>query len=416
MKGTTLHRFDLPRGGTDIRSLAAAFCARPYTLFFDSADPVHPAARYSYLLFAPFETIESTDGRITITNTDNRIAFHGDPFATVADRLAAAAPGTLDPEAMEDFPFPFRGGAAGLFGYDLARGLEPLPPKPRTRAPIPDMMIGLYNQMAVYDHHAARCHFLVRASTPAAAQERYRHFQTVLRQAPPAPVSFPTIPGESWQALTPRDSYLRQVAQVVEAIYAGDLFQANLSQRFTAHLPGGFDPFAHYLYLRKVNPAPFGAYMNFGEIKIASASPERFLHVANRHVTTCPIKGTRPRFPDDPAQDAAMAAALRASAKDRAENIMIVDLLRNDLSRVCEDHSVVVPRQCALESFAQVHHLVSSVTGTLRADQGPLDLLRACFPGGSITGAPKVQAMRLIDRLEPAPRGPYCGALGMIGF
>jgi para-aminobenzoate synthetase component 1 len=202
---------------------------------------------------------------------------------------------------------------------------------------------------------------------------------------------------------------------VIDYIYAGDIYQANLSQRFQTILPEGDSPFALYQRLRRLNPAPFAAYLNFGDIVIASASPERFLQLRGGWVETRPIKGTRPRGAT-PVEDKAHARELLASEKDRAENVMIVDLLRNDLSRVCRDHTVTVPELCVLESYATVHHLVSTVVGQLNPGATAIDLLRATFPGGSITGAPKIRAMEIIAALEPTQRGPYCGSIGYVGF
>ena len=212
-----------------------------------------------------------------------------------------------------------------------------------------------------------------------------------------------------------RGDYQAAVARVVEYIWAGDVFQVNLSQRFRAELPADFDRFDFYRRLRAANPAPFAAYLGFGDVTIVSSSPERFVKIDGDAVETRPIKGTRPRGASADA-DAALAQELRESEKDLSENVMIVDLLRNDLSRVCRDHTVEVPELCALESYATVHHLVSTVTGRLEDGKGPVDLLRAAFPGGSITGAPKVRAMEIIAELEPTRRGPYCGAIGYIGF
>jgi para-aminobenzoate synthetase component 1 len=211
-----------------------------------------------------------------------------------------------------------------------------------------------------------------------------------------------------------RGGYEAVVQQVVDYILAGDIFQANLSQRFLADLPAELDGWSLYRRLRTRNPAPFAAYLRTGEVEIVSASPERFLKLADRRVETRPIKGTRPRG-STPEEDRRLGEELLASAKDRAENVMIVDLLRNDLSRVCRDHTVLTPEICALESFATVHHLVSTVTGELRPGLDPVDLLRATFPGGSITGAPKIRAMEIIAELEPTQRGPYCGAIGWLG-
>ena len=198
-------------------------------------------------------------------------------------------------------------------------------------------------------------------------------------------------------------------------ILEGDIFQANIAQRFRAACPARFDPLAFYERLRAINAAPFAAFLDFGDIAVASSSPERFLKVQGTRVETRPIKGTAPRS-SDPAEDAKALGTLLASEKDRAENVMIVDLLRNDLSRVCRPHSVEVPVLCGPESYASVHHLVSVVTGELAPGKDALDLLAAAFPGGSITGAPKVRAMQIIAELERVPRGVYCGAIGYFGF
>jgi para-aminobenzoate synthetase component 1 len=202
---------------------------------------------------------------------------------------------------------------------------------------------------------------------------------------------------------------------VVDYIQAADIVQANLSQRVLADLPVGLDGWGLYRRLRARNPAPFAAYLRTAGIEIVSASPERFLKLAERQVETRPIKGTRPRGAT-PEEDRKLGEELLASEKDRAENVMIVDLLRNDLSRVCRDHTVLTPEICKLESFATVHHLFSTVTGELKDGATAVDLLKATFPGGSITGAPKIRAMEIIAELEPTRRGPYCGAIGWLGF
>jgi len=209
-----------------------------------------------------------------------------------------------------------------------------------------------------------------------------------------------------------RAGYLQAVARVIEYVYAGDIFQANLSQRLQAPLAG--TPFELYGRLRQRNPAPFAAYLDFGDLVVASSSPERFLRIRDgRRVETRPIKGTRPRG-IGPEHDAALALALAESDKDRAENVMIVDLLRNDLSRVCRPGTVRVPELFALEHYQTVHHLVSTVEGELAPEHDAVDLVRAAFPGGSITGAPKVRAMQIIAEVEPTQRGVYCGSIGYL--
>jgi para-aminobenzoate synthetase component 1 len=210
-----------------------------------------------------------------------------------------------------------------------------------------------------------------------------------------------------------RPAYLKAVERAIEYVHAGDCFQVNVAQRLL--YPAALPPFELYARLRQRNPAPFAGYFDLGEFAIASASPERFVLVQDRQVQTRPIKGTRPRG-WTPLEDQWRGAELLSSEKDRAENVMIVDLLRNDLGRVCSYGTVRVEAVCRLESYRTVHHLVSEVRGTLRPGLGPADLLRAAFPGGSVTGAPKVRAMEIIAELEPTARGPYCGSLGYIGF
>jgi para-aminobenzoate synthetase component 1 len=220
---------------------------------------------------------------------------------------------------------------------------------------------------------------------------------------------------EGWQSNFTRGEFEKAIARTVEYVLAGDIFQANIAQRFTAPIPQGFDAFAFYRSLRAKNPATFAAFLDLGGIQIASSSPERLLSFDGEIAEARPIKGTRRRV-QDAGVDAILKADLLASRKDRAENVMIVDLLRNDLSRVCDPGTVEVPVLCGLESYASVHHLTSVVTGKLSAGRTMGDLIGACFPGGSVTGAPKIRAMEIIGELERVPRNVYCGSIGFIGF
>ncbi len=235
--------------------------------------------------------------------------------------------------------------------------------------------------------------------------------------AQPVPGAIDWTRKGTWVPELNRREYEEKVSRALAYIHAGDIFQANLTQRILGELAAGLDAFMLYRRLRRLSPAPFGAYLASADgLAVASASPQRVVTLdARGRVTTRPIKGTRPRG-ETPERDLAQAQALLASEKDRAENLMIVDLLRNDLSRVCRLGSVEVTELARLETFANVHHLVSEVQGTLFPNRGAMDLLRATFPGGSITGAPKIRAMEIINELEPARRGPYCGAIAWIGF
>jgi para-aminobenzoate synthetase component 1 len=329
---------------------------------------------------------------------------------------------------------PFQGGAAGYIGYEWGRILERLPPARHDDFGWPDVVLGVYDWVLAWDHEASRAWLVstgVPASTPAArarrAAARADAVHARLRRDPPhesattiaAPqrppaTSYPVHggwwdPGLALRSTFTHDGYLDAVSRVREYILAGDIFQANLSQRFEAPLD---EPaWALYRRLRTRNPAPFAAYLELPDGAVMSASPERFLRVDVGRVETRPIKGTRPRGVG-PEHDGALGLALAESEKDRAENLMIVDLMRNDLSRVCAPRSVRVSELFALERYATVHHLVSTVVGDLAPGEDALTLLRATFPGGSITGAPKVRAMEIIAELEPSVRGVYCGSIG----
>lgn len=387
----------------------AALQHLPYSLLFDSADRKHINARYSFVVSHPIETIESKNGHITITNWDEQKRFEGNPFTILQNRLNRWIDNT---ETVRGLP-PFQGGAAGLFGYDLGRDIEILPEKSTDNAKMPDMAVGIYDQVITFDHLKKQTWLITHARNYDEARKKQSYLLSLIQHGPDIPV----YQGSAldWQSNLESSDYKKRVRNIIEHIGNGDIFQANMAQRFDAMLPEDFDPFAHYTHLRDVNPAPFSGYMNLGDIKISATSPERFLHVKDGHVETRPIKGTRPHGAD-PAADEACKKELEGSAKDRAENTMIVDLLRNDLSKVCTAESLRVPELCKLESFASVHHLVSTVRGELKEGKTAIDLLQACFPGGSITGAPKIRAMEIIETLEPTRRGPYCGAMGYIGF
>ncbi len=402
-----LYTLEIP--STEASTIFTQLAALPYSLFLDSADRNHPDARYSFIAAQPVETIESRNGMVRITNAEQQTSFPGDPFIVIESRLKAWG---FAEKADSDLP-PFQGGAAGFFGYDIARGIENLPSRAKANPDMPDMAIGIYDQVIAFDHKENKAWIITHAENKAAAETK-RRFLLSCTEAP-APATTDNNHEIKWNANFTAETYKAHVAKVIQYIRAGDIFQANLSQRFDAALPAGFDPYAHYMDLRSINPAPFAAFMNAGPVTISSASPERFLTVKDRLVQTKPIKGTVRRL-QNPANDEEQKSALLASDKDRAENIMIVDLLRNDLSKSCEAPSVTVETLCGVESFAGVHHLVSTITGRLKEEHTPLDLLRACFPGGSITGAPKIRAMEIIEELEPTRRGPYCGCLGYIGF
>ena len=313
--------------------------------------------------------------------------------------------------------WPIGPGLFGSFGYELRRGLERVPSRHAREDGPDDLLLGLFDTVVVFDLIARRAAIiacdLVAGRPPAILRAGLAAQRIAV--APPLPLADWTQSAEWIADRSPAD-YAAQVSQVLNYIRAGDIYQANFTQRWIAAKPAGLDDFDVYRRLRSLSPAPYGAFVQDGVGNaIAAASPERFLKLSpDGRIDTRPIKGTRPRGATA-VEDRDLAAALSASAKDQAENLMIVDLLRNDLGRVAEAGSVKVPELNALYSFASVHHLVSTVTAKLRTGLGPADLIRASFPGGSVTGTPKIRAMEIIDELEAARRGAYCGAIGWIG-
>ena len=397
--------------GLDPVDAAARLAPLGHLTFLDSARD-GPLGRHAYVAADPFGVFSVRDARCFWDGQELDEAF----VPALKARLAA-----FRQERRAGLP-PFQGGAAGFLAYDLARVFERLPPPAAGAGAVPEAMLPFYDVVLAFDLAASRA-FLVSTGWPEAdpalrerrATRRAEAFLEHLRKPPPPARDNPAISHGAWKADFSRADYLAVVCRTIDYILAGDIFQACLAQRFEAPLPPGFDGWAFYRRLRTVNAAPFGAWLDYGEVKVASSSPERFLRLETGIVETRPIKGTAPRSPD-PQEDAALAAALAASEKDRAENLMIVDLLRNDLSRVCRPGSVREPSLCVLESYASVHHLVSTVTGELEPGRDAVDLIAATFPGGSISGAPKIRAMEIIAELEQHARGIFCGAIGYIGF
>ena len=410
----------------------------PYRLLLDSAARGGALGRYSFLAADPTVVVRSK-GRVTecLTLHDGACRrLDVDALTAVRDLMA---PHQTSP--IPGLP-PFQCGAAGYIGYDWGATLERLPAPRHDDLDIPDVVLGIFDCVIAWDHTADRA-WIMSSGFPelgAAGRRRAADRLANVRQALAEPRSH--LVAEIQGALPPRQvsrtpaapsfpmpdvdgaekiglcssfthtAYREAVSRVRDYILAGDIFQANISQRLEAPL---VDPPWHlYRRLRTLNPAAFAAYLDFDGIIVASASPERFLKLDDkRRVETRPIKGTRPRGVG-PEHDFALGIALTESTKDRAENLMIVDLLRNDLSRVCAPGSVRVPELFGLEHHATVHHLVSTVTGELAGDSDMFGLLRATFPGGSITGAPKIRAMEIIAEIEPSRRGVYCGAIGYL--
>ncbi|MDI1309586.1 MAG: aminodeoxychorismate synthase component I [Methylotenera sp.] len=388
--------------------LFARLSHQPWAILLDSGQPQSQYGRYDIIVADPFITVSTTE---IGTHTKTEINRQGqvevsteDPFE-ILNRLLApykAAQGAL----------PFCGGAVGYFAYDLARQVETLPNLSLPNPTIPHMMVGIYDWAVVVDHREKTA-CLVSNGFQQSTRDGWADL-CALFDAPVNQEHKDTF--ELTTAVTSNmdfNQYAKAFTAIKRYITEGDCYQVNLAQCFSAKAHG--NAWIAYNKLREISPAPFMAYMNFGHLQVLSGSPERFLQVVANHVETRPIKGTRPRS-EDAKQDQQYADDLQASIKDRAENLMIVDLLRNDISKNCEIGSVKADKLFVLQSFANVHHLVSIVTGILKPGKSVIDLLRGCFPGGSITGAPKLRSMQIIEELEPNRRGVYCGAIGYIGF
>ena len=359
-------------------------------VLLDSADRRNQLGRYSILCAGPLLQI-----------------IDDQPAAQVQQHLRAALQQLGPARWPGDLRLPFGAGLVGYLAYDYGRQLESLPCLARHDIALPDLSFGLYDWSVVSDHQLQRCWLVCHPQVPSARQ------QALLRQ-----LDSHAAPRQAFSLCEPfaaeqgKSQYAEAFARVQDYIQAGDCYQINLAQRFSSRYQG--DPLSAYCALRERSPTPFSAYLEMAGGTLLSLSPERFIEVQNGRVETRPIKGTRPRG-STPQLDQALAEELQRCEKDRAENLMIVDLLRNDLGRSCEPGSIRVPELFSLESYPNVHHLVSSITGRLRSDSDTIDLLMRAFPGGSITGAPKIRAMQIIEELEPVRRSLYCGSVGYLG-
>jgi para-aminobenzoate synthetase component I len=390
--------------------IAKLLADRPGFAFLDSA-LFHPKlGRYSFIGIEPFGIFTAIAGCAAW----NGAVLAGAPLDALRELLARFS---LD--ADPSLP-PFQGGAIGAIPYEFGWELDGLRSQNHAIHQQEPVHLGFYDLVFAFDQLQRRAYILASGLPEAGETRRARAAARLdhaldLTEHAPARTSTPQPAITGWSSDFSPSSYCAAIERVQAHIFEGDIYQANIAQRFSADLPGDFSPFAFYERLRATNPAPFAAYLSCGETIIASSSPELLLRKRGASVETRPIKGTMTRA-EHPVEDLWRAEALSKSEKDRAENIMIVDLLRNDLSRVCRPFSVEVPVQCGLESYANVHHLVSVVTGKLGAGRDALDLIAATFPGGSVTGAPKRRSMEIIDSIERVPRGYYCGAILYLGF
>jgi para-aminobenzoate synthetase component I len=376
-----------------------------------------PQARYSFVTGKPFLTLRSQGSRCEFRSSDGVHEQFGNPWHVLSDLMSRY-------ELLEevDLPFPL-GGCFGYWGYDLKNFVEPhLPRKAINDLELPDCCVGFYDSLVVFDHRLDKVWIVSTGCQMDGSRTERAAQQAATRWAKRLETDYPNSrkpPARHLAAETElkstlrRDEFLRIVRRAQEYIRAGDIYQVNLAHRLeAASALTGWETFRS---LTAVSPAPFAAFCDCGDFQIASTSPEMFLRISGRHAQTRPIKGTRPRSAD-PTRDAQLSYELQTSSKEMSELVMITDLLRNDLGRVCEFGSVHVPELARLERYPHVQHLVSTVEGTLRPGVTHFDAFAKCFPGGSITGAPKIRAMEIIDELEPVTRGPYTGCMGYLGF
>ncbi|HEY98642.1 MAG TPA: aminodeoxychorismate synthase component I [Dehalococcoidia bacterium] len=392
------------------------FANRPYSFFLDSGMDPGKLGRYSFMGSDPFLVLRSRGDEITVIRNGTEEIRRGNPFDVLREFL------DLYSLEVQQAPVPFVGGAVGYFSYDLGRFIERLPDTAVDDLQLPECYLAFYDAVVAYDHLAGKT-FVVSTGFPELdensrlrrAEDRLKELRNRILLSPP-PQEIKEAPADKGARLRgnfTHDNYLKAVETTREYICAGDIFQVNLSQRFEADIT--VPPYELYKRLRRINPAPFANYFGFDGVSIVGASPERFLKLRGDRVETRPIKGTKPRG-KTPRQDDELARSLLASVKDRAENVMIVDLERNDIGRVCRYGTVKVTELAILETYPTVFHLTSTVVGQLGEGRDRIDLLKATFPGGSITGAPKVRSMEIIDELEPTRRSVYTGSLGYLSF
>lgn len=425
-------------------SVYSALNREPYSSFLDSGMDERKLGRFSFIGYNPFMVVQCKGEDITISTNDGTKKIKENPFKFLKTTLSHYK----TKQANDDIPF--TSGCIGYFSYDLRYFIEDLPDIAIDDMKMPDFILCFYDAVIIFDNLMKKTYisssgfpFCDKKRNRERARERLEEVKkridriftgcsvtsdtTYLKSefdnfilsremsSNFTPLEISKAPNEKAKFLTgfTKEAYCRAIERAKELIARGDIYQVNLSQRFECSFDG--NPFELYLTLRRINPAPFAAYLNLDRFKIVSASPERFVRINGRHIETRPIKGTRPRDSDSK-EDLLLKKELLSSIKDRAEHVMIVDLERNDLGRVCEYGSVRPTEFIILESYSTVHHLVSTVIGRLREDKNIVDCLENCFPGGSITGAPKVRSMEVIEELEPTKRGIYTGSIGYIDF
>lgn len=380
------------------------FADEPWSVFLDSNQPEAIHGRYDIISSRPKVCITSKNNKNTIDSWPGSLLVPGDPFSILKEYLQ------VNKSKDQELKFPFLGGAIGYFSYDLGRTLEKLPSIAEDDLSLPDMKVGIYSWAIIVDHNK-KYSVLVGDKTDLRMQRNWNDLVSYVLNKTQLKKRQEFNVLSDVESNMSEDTYAQAFTKIKSYIREGDCYQVNLAQRFNASIEG--DVWQAYCLLRSINPSPFSAYLNYKDFQILSNSPERFLSVKEDIVQTKPIKGTRPRSKNSH-EDGVLLQELINSKKDQAENVMIVDLLRNDISKNCALGSVKVPKLFDIESYPNVHHMVSTITGKLRENRSTIDLLRGSFPGGSITGAPKLRSMEIIEELEPHRRGIYCGAIGYI--
>ncbi|HGN0867734.1 TPA: aminodeoxychorismate synthase component 1 [Providencia alcalifaciens] len=395
-----INKIQLPYSPNVALDYFAPLSHQPWAMLLHSGQAEHSHNRYDMIVADPAVTL-LTRGLQTEIQAQNQPAQFSekDPFALLQqymDQYQAAK--------FTDETLPFQGGAMGIWSYDLGRRIEKLPELATTELQFPDMAVGIYLWALIVDHHEQRV-------TLFSHQDVEQRLTWLQAQKASRKSAFALT--SSWHANMTEAQYHENIARIHQYLREGDCYQINLAQRFKAKYKG--NEWDAFLTLNESNRAPFSSFIRLPDNAVISVSPERFILLEKGEIQTRPIKGTLPRL-DSPEEDQLQAEKLANSPKDRAENLMIVDLLRNDIGRVAKPGTVRVPELFKVEPFPAVHHLVSTITATLDSQYQATDLLRACFPGGSITGAPKIRAMQIIEELEPNRRHGYCGAIGYISF
>lgn len=380
------------------------FADEPWSVFLDSNQPEAIHGRYDIISSRPKVCITSKNNKNNIDSWSDSLSVPGDPISILKEYLQ------VNKSKNQELKLPFMGGAIGYFSYDLGRSLEKLPTIAEDDLSLPDMKVGIYSWAIIVDHNKKKSVLLGDKKELRMQRDWNDLLSYVVDKTPLKKRQGFKVLSDITSNMS-EETYAQAFAKIKSYIREGDCYQVNLAQRFNALIQG--DPWQAYCMLRTINPSPFSAYLNYKDFQILSNSPERFLSVKDNVVQTKPIKGTRPRSKNNH-EDNALLQELINSKKDQAENVMIVDLLRNDISKNCALGSVKVPKLFDIESYPNVHHMVSTITGKLRENRSALDLLRGSFPGGSITGAPKLRSMEIIEELEPHRRGIYCGAIGYI--